>query len=650
MASSLPTVPAWARPRLRPLAVPASPQLDANGRPTGHDRAAADPRALLRRLAALGPRAAGVSAALLLTMVVGLLGFRAVYGDRIYPAVQVADVSLGGLDQGEARAALDARATTLEEGTIAFTYGGQVFTPTLAELGATVDVDAALDGAYALGREDDPRTRLRATGNLLREDQTLPLPIRLDDATLDAWFTSVDAQLGIRPHDAYLQVKGTDVSIVPEEEGVVVDRAAARARVLAALGSLVPIAEELPVTFIVPAVRTGDLAPARSVATAALAKPVKVSFGDQSWDLEPAELAPFIVQGVVPEKTGADAVTVGLDQEKLAAWLSERYAGQVYEDPVDATVAWDGTGGVVALTDSSVGYELKPKAFAAAVAESVLGDHRTVKIPVNEINPQVDSDNLGALGITTEIARGDSNYIGSSPQRATNIDVGATLLNGTLVPPHGEFSFNGAIGAITEDKGYVEAAVLVGERVGRDIGGGICQISTTIFRAALQGGLPITEWTPHTSRLENYERDGWGPGYDASILQWGDDPSTWSDFRFENPSDSWMLIESWADGAYAIVKIYGADLGYEVKFSETGQGAPIPPAADLEIVNPNLEPGTVQHTEAPTPGLEVWFTREVYDRNGEELYTRKFYTHFPAHGNVYYVSPDMEGQSGAQSE
>lgn len=645
LAASLPALPALKdRPRPR-LPSPGQPPTEA---PTGvaasGRRPLVDRRLLRSRASVLVPRGAAWLAGLLLLLVVGLLGFRAAYSDRIYPAVVVADVAVGGLDRDGARAALAARAEELEQGTITFTYDGHVFAPTLAELGAMVEIDPVLDQAYAVGREDAADERLLTTGRLLRGDETFPLPIRLDQATLEAWFTRIDGELGLRPHDAYLAVDGTKVNVVPEVEGVVVNREAAKARIVTALRGLEAVAEPLPVTKVVPAVRSGDLDATRDDLASALARPVKVTFEGEAWTIEPGELAQFVVQGVADGKAGAEAVTVGLDSGKLAAWLSERYAGQVYKDPVDATVGWN--QGVVALTASEDGHQLKPEAFAEAVAESFFGDQGAVPIPVAAIDPAVDSDNLGALGITAELSRGDSNYIDSTAERSTNIAVGASLMNGTLIPPRGEFSFNGAIGEITADQGYVEANVIVAERIGKDIGGGICQVSTTAFRAALMAGLPITEWWPHSQRIMNYERDGWGAGYDASILQLGE-PSEWSDFKFENPTDSWMLVESWADGGYVIVKIYGEELGYKVQFSDTGEGAPIPPKDDIEEVDPGLEPGTIDHTELPAPGLEVWFTRDVYDAEGNLLYSRKFYTFFPPHGNVYKVSSDMRGQSPA---
>ena len=271
--------------------------------------------------------------------------------------------------------------------------------------------------------------------------------------------------------------------------------------------------------------------------------------------------------------------------------------------------------------------------------------------------PTIDSANLDKLGVTTLLGTGTSNYSGSSDGRATNVDVGAYRLNGTLVPPRGEFSFNHAIGVINEANGFVEAQVIDGERIGQDVGGGICQVSTTVFRAAFLAGLPIGgvdyedgEWWPHRYQLPFYEYDGWPPGLDASILQPTEDPSTWGDFTFRNPSNSWLLVEAWTAYPNVVVNIYGPDLGYQVERQGPHFGNTYPIEPDLETVNPELEPGSVVLTELPQEGLEVGHFRRVFDRNGKLVREANFYTRYYSRGNVWQVSPDMKGKSPADPD
>jgi vancomycin resistance protein YoaR len=161
--------------------------------------------------------------------------------------------------------------------------------------------------------------------------------------------------------------------------------------------------------------------------------------------------------------------------------------------------------------------------------------------------------------------------------------------------------------------------------------------------------LPITEWNPHRYRLGFYEQDGWAPGLDASILQPEEDPFGGGDFRFTNPSDSWLLIESYTDGPRVIVIIYGPDLGYTVDVAGPYYDpAEYPPTEDIELTDDELPPGTIQQTEYALSGMDVSYQRTVYDRNGDLLWDRTFGTHFYPRGNVYKVSPDMKGKSPAE--
>ncbi len=137
--------------------------------------------------------------------------------------------------------------------------------------------------------------------------------------------------------------------------------------------------------------------------------------------------------------------------------------------------------------------------------------------------------------------------------------------------PGDTFSFNNAIGDITPEAGYVEASVVDGERIGKDVGGGICQVSTTVFRAAFLAGFPIGEWWPHLYRLAFYEYDGWTAGLDASILQSGP-REDWGDFTFHNTTDGYLLIEAYVDGQTDVVTIYGPETGWDVYVSDPWEG------------------------------------------------------------------------------
>ena len=587
---------------------------------------------------------AGLLATIGLALTLVLVTVRATHEGRVFPAVIVGDVPVGGMPYDAAAAAINNRADAIEASSVTFTHGDKSWGSTLRDIGVSIDENRALASVAAYGREDSAFDRLRSATRLARSGGQLSMPLALDFRQLDRWFDQIDHDLGTPPHNASIEVQGADVVIVPEADGMVVDRDRARAEIAASLQDLEPLNAELPVETKIATVRAVDLEPARTLLLRAMSHPIQVTNGGGLWTLPATDIAQFLQQDVVPTQGGAPAITLGLDRAKLADWLEARLGQQIETEPVDAKLGWDGQK-VVAVDPSVDGVRLDATKLAKEVEGQFFGDGGSIPAPLTFVKPTIDSKNLGALGITTLLGTGQSNYSGSADGRAHNVEVGAALLNGTLVPPWGEFSFNGAIGLIDEEKGFVEAQVIDGESIGKDIGGGICQVSTTMFRAAYLAGLPITEWWPHRFRIPFYEYDGWEPGLDASILQPSDDPSTWADFKFENPSDSWMLIESWTDGVHVVVNIYGADLGYQVESIGPTWGDKSQMLPPKEVVDDKLDPGTVLMTQSGGIGEELSQYRVVRDRDGKLLWERSFYTKYFPRGEIWKVSPDMKGQA-----
>ncbi len=586
----------------------------------------------------------GAAALLGLAIAVVLLTVRATHAERIFPALTVADVPVGGMPIPLAATALSERANAIESSPITFTRGDRSWTSTLRDVGVMVDEREALARAVGYGRESSAFHRLQAVTALARSGEQLALPIALDHQQLNRWFDEIDRGLGTPPRDAAVEIQGSNVVIVPEVDGEVVDRDLARAELESQLLKLRPIEAELPIQTKIASVRAVDLEPARDLLLRAMSNPVQVTSAGGLWTLPAPELARFVSQDVVPREGSAPAVHLGLDREKLTAWLDERLGAAVEKEPVDAEVGWGGER-LVSVKPSVDGVRLDAAALAEQIEGLFFANGGAIEAPVTYVKPTIDSANLDKLGITTFLGSGQSNYAGSSDGRSTNVAVGAGLLNGTLIPPGGEFSFNEAIGWIDEDKGFVEAQVIDGEKIGQDIGGGICQVSTTVFRAAYLAGLPITEWWPHRFRIGFYEFDGWDPGLDASILQPTEDPSTWADFKFENPSSSWMLVESWTDGVNVVVNIYGADLGYDVESTGPTWGNKTQMLPPQEVVDDELDPGTVTLGQVAGIGEELSHYRVVRDRNGELLWERSFYTKYFPRGDVWKVSEDMKGKA-----
>lgn len=606
----------------------------------------APPRSWLHRNGwRLGRRAVLGTAIAILVLAIGLALFRAHYSNEIYPGVAVGGVDVGGHDRAGAAALVQQRADQLEQGTVRFTYHGKTWTPTLQQLGISFDINRSLDAAFAYGRESVAWDRMSDTFGLLRHEENIPLAVTWNQTTLGKWFDQVDHDLGQPPHDAYISINGTKVTIVPEVDGTVVDRPAATEQINGALVKLAPLSASLPVLPKIAAVRANDLTALQQQAAQALSQPITLTYHGKSWTLQPADLGKFLKTKRDPAKTGAAAVSLTVDQQGLAAWLNDKLASSINSDPVNAKIAWsDDDQAIFATEDSKDGARLAPLTLAADVGQSLLGNHTAIPIPTTDIKPQIDSNNLAALGITTKIAVGDSSYEGSDDARATNINVAVGLLNGTLVPPHGTFSFNHAIGVIEPSKGYVVGQIIDGNHISTDDGGGVCQVSTTVYRAAFEGGLPIAEVWPHHYRLGFYELDGWQPGIDSSILQPDGDPFSGGDLKFENPTDHWILVEAYTENERAYVILYGAELGYKVTVSDSVQTGTEPADPPTVQVDNSLPPGTIEKERDASKGSDWVVTRTVKDRNGNLIEQRDFESDYAGEGALYVVSPDMKNK------
>ena len=373
--------------------------------------------------------------------------------------------------------------------------------------------------------------------------------------------------------------------------------------------------ESLPTIDKLPSVHAADLQPAQAAIASALGSPVTVTYGSQSWTIDPADFGSYLSTQVDPTKTGAAAVSVTVDQDGLANWLQEQFEDSVDSDPVNAKVAWDGNK-LKAIEDSTDGAKLRPQALAELVSASFLGNHDSVEIPVTVLKPEVDGSNLDALGITTKLGVGSSNFDGSDDAPRDQYRSGRATAQW-----HAHRStrhvFVQSFDRGDRSRAWVRRGPGDRRRADRSrLWRRYLPGFDTVFRAAFFSGMPIVEGWPHRWRLGFYEMDDWTPGLDASIMQPEGDPFGGGDFRFENPSDSWMLVESYVDYPRVFVIIYGADLGYTVDVSDPVYGDTDEALSPSESVDSKLPAGTIQQTEWAAPGLDIDYYRTVTDRDG----------------------------------
>lgn len=254
-------------------------------------------------------------------------------------------------------------------------------------------------------------------------------------------------------------------------------------------------------------------------------------------------------------------------------------------------------------------------------------DVQTIELPVLVISPKNKLAN--DYGIKELIGRGVSNFAGSITNRIFNVNHAAAKINGILISPGEEFSFVNTVGDISAATGYKQAYVIKSGRTVLDDGGGVCQVSTTIFRAALNSGLPITARTAHAYRVSYYEQ-GYPPGLDATIFH----PSV--DFKFKNDTTHHILVQSYTNGTTLYVDFYGTSDGRVANLTKPVILSQTPPLPELRQDDPTLPKGTIKQVDFPAWGANVVFSRTV-TRNGETLINESFKSNYRPWQAVYLV-------------
>lgn len=245
-------------------------------------------------------------------------------------------------------------------------------------------------------------------------------------------------------------------------------------------------------------------------------------------------------------------------------------------------------------------------------------DQFIIELPITTIRPKVSLEDTNTLGIKEHIAQGRSTFTGSVPNRMHNIALSVFHLDGVIVPKGEVFSFNNTVGEISQATGYKEAYVIKQGRTILDDGGGVCQVSTTLFRAVLNGGLPIVQRHAHSYRVSYYEQDS-APGLDATVY------APTYDFQFKNDTEGSILIEATLDlvNATLVFDFYGTSDGRQSELSNSVITNIKPAPEDRYEDDPMLPKGVVKQTEHRAQGATVTFSR-IVKRNEEVLISETF--------------------------
>jgi len=561
------------------------------------------------------------------TVLVGMLvlGFGAVYGravqfrGEVLPGTRVAGVELGGLDRGEASAAIQAVVAARLSEPLRLHAGNTTSRLVPRELFA-LDLVSTTDAALAASRRTEPDRVAALT--TLRAREVDPVLVERPEA-IAAFLDEVRARGGTTPRSAEVELSGLDAVVRPSRDGLRLDTPALlesiRAEVLD--GGREVFAQLQPAR---PRHLTSDARAAGELAESLVASPVHVFFaGRPLRTLSQAELA-----RLVSFDERGSRFLVSFDADRLGRVLDPAI-GVHERRAVNARFEIVGKRVRVAPSVNGIGLDVE-NAVAEVAAAAYSPDRRIADVRVVEVAPEVVTQDLVALGIRERISTFTTDMGVSSANRIWNVQLMADYIDGTIIEPGEVFSFNRVVGPRTVQRGFREGQMIVGSLLLPSIGGGVCQTATTLFNNAFEIGLPIMRRHNHSFYISHYPM-----GRDATV-SWGG-----PDLVFRNDLDNAILIKSSYTSATLTFAFYGVDPGRKVVFSTSPQTNFRPPATSYAY-DPYAPTGLVRTSSGSNQsGFDVTVKRTVHE-NGRVLRRDVFASRYIPVGPTHVYGPGTQ--------
>ncbi|HMQ51279.1 MAG TPA: VanW family protein [Anaerolineae bacterium] len=573
---------------------------------------------------------------ILAALIFSILGFQIFYLDRAYPGLSVAGVDVSGMTLAEIEQVITTQAEAHTNEPLSIQVADKTYTFTKRELGLQVDVPATASQAFYTGRQGDLLTDMRTHLSLLFHEKDVEPIILYDTSPSHQILQSLIDVSNYPPKDAEIIIHSPNhIELVPAVYGQKLHLEATRPLVEEAVFSSSSEPVQAVVQKVRPALTDEDVLPAYTQVQRLLSSPLSFTYrvGDEvgKWHIEPKTLLSMVSLDRFVDEAGKLQVAVRLNKEALRPYFAEM-AKAINQEAVDGKIAWDGEEEkAVVKQESKDGRKLDLEAAYAVTVEAVQSGSNSIKLPVEVQPAAVSTKNVANMGITTLITQATSYFQGSSAGRMKNIEVAASKFDGVVIPPGEIFSFNKYLGPVTKEEGYDESLVIFGNRTAVGIGGGVCQVSTTVFRAALLAGFEIVERWAHGYRVSWYEINS-EIGLDATIYA----PNV--DFRFKNDTDHYLLIhtESNLDAGTVTFKFYGAPIQREVEISKPVITNVVKHGPPIYEPDPSLPEGVTKQVDWANNGMDVSVTRVV--KEGDQiLYKDEIVSRYQPWTAVYKV-------------
>lgn len=546
-------------------------------------------------------------------IIIGVLSFcvfsiQFVNANKICRGANIAGINIGGKTLEESQEILKEKWTSFSTQPIEFIYQ-QLNSPqkitccenastTLADFGFEIDCQKTIDQAYQINKQTSYLANLKNQISALLGKYNFNIIYAFNEKQFQETTAKVFKNIEQPARDATLvfdKDSGTFV-LQPSADGTIVNREQLLLDLTRDIKNFSNTPVNLQIVFDPPKVHDDKVNFALQKTQQILdAQPFKIYSENNIWTIKQDILAEWLKFEPTAEINSEEyTLTVTLNENKINEYLSS-IAKTIDQPTLDAKLEIKDNRAVT-FTPPQEGFGARTEETLASLTANILADPpiSQTQLIVGKTSPQIDLSQTNELGINTLIGQGVSNFAGSPKNRIHNIKTGVEKFKGIILAPEEEFSFINLLGGSGPEQGFLEELVIKKNELVKEFGGGLCQVSTTLFRAAVNSGLKITKRKPHAFPVSYYNPQG----FDATIYE----PNT--DFRFINNTPGHLLIYPVINGTKLTFNFYGTSDGREIK-----------------IIGPTV-------LEKKEDGsLKTVLTQEIYN-NGELISNESFYSNY----------------------
>lgn len=553
-----------------------------------------------------------IIASIMLLLVILGVADAAYYSNKIHKGVIISEVPLGGKAKDTAVQDIKALAKVLEAKTISIRYEDKAWELKPEEIDFTVDIEKSFDKAFNLGKEGGLFQNIKTRIGLWFASRQLEPAYKYDHKKLDDFIKEIKKDVDIPTKDAAINVVESRAAISNSKNGLEVKRGAFVSKILKALSYKDIKKLSLPVAVTKPDITEDDLSETKKMVKQMLKEQITLRYKTDSWDVSIKQITDWMEFNKVREGDRWTLKPV-LNRDEVVSFVEDKTKDWAKE-PINADFKIEGDK--VVIVPSSDGIKVDSgKAYDDIIKACNSDDKRLVMLSMMTAKPKLTTDDASKMGIKEKVSSFTTTYNPGQASRVHNIRTLAGELDGIILAPGEEFSFNGAIGPRTAAKGYREAPAIVNGRLVPSLGGGVCQVATTLFNTIFFGGFEVVERHNHSFFISHYPT-----GRDATVSYGG------PDLKFKNSYPTHLLIKTEATSSSITITFYSTSQGFEVKYTTAGPSN-FKPAGVIREDDPTLPVGTEKVFEEGYSGSEVTVNRTIY-KDGKKVKEDKFFSRY----------------------